>query len=426
VEQGVRESPVCTDCHGEHHILSHLDPDSPVYSLRLSKEVCSRCHDSMVVNQKYDLPTEQVSTYFESYHGLANRLGDTSAANCASCHGVHDILSEEDPRSAIHPSNLVETCGSCHPGASEQFVAGLVHISAEDPQNWIIFWIRRIYIALIVLTIGSMLIHNFLIVFRHIRDKYRHQKKVPRVQRFPGPALVQHVLLSIFFIVLVISGFSLSFPDSIFTQLIARTFDLGEDQRGFVHRVAGVGLTITTIWHILSITLTQRGRQELKALAFKWRDMRDAFQNVMYHLGLSKTKPKFDRFDYSEKMEYWAFMWGTVIMILTGLMMWFPALLAQHLGMGKIWVDVATVIHYYEAWLATLAIIIWHFFFVVFHPEEYPMAMSWVTGELSVESMKERHPEELERLIREGKVKEVDGVLVPTQRAQERGIDETH
>ncbi len=92
-------------------------------------------------------------------------------------------------------------------------------------------------------------------------------------------------------------------------------------------------------------------------------------------------------------------------MILTGLIMWFPALIAQYLGMGKVWVDVATVIHYYEAWLATLAIMIWHFFFVMFHPEEYPMAMSWVTGELSVESMKERHPEELERLIREGKVK---------------------
>lgn len=404
-EKGVRESPVCTDCHGEHNILSHLDPESPVYPLRLAKEVCARCHDSLVVNRKYGLPTEQVSSYFESYHGLASRLGDTNSANCASCHGVHDILSHTDPQSSIHPSNLVKTCGQCHPAASEQFVAGLVHVSASNPENWLIYWVRKIYIALIVVTIGGMLIHNLLIVFRHIRDKYRRQKGIPRVQRFPGAALVQHILLSIFFIMLVVTGFSLSFPESIFTRMMTVYLGLGEEDRSLVHRVCAVGLIFTTVWHLLSITLTRRGREELRALALKTRDLRDAFQNVMYHIGLAKTKPKFDRFDYSEKMEYWAFMWGTLVMILTGLLMWFPAQAAQFMGMERIWVDVASVIHYYEAWLATLAILIWHFFFVVFHPEEYPMAMSWVTGELSVESMEERHPEELERLIKEGKIK---------------------
>ncbi|MCA9424295.1 MAG: cytochrome b/b6 domain-containing protein [Candidatus Omnitrophica bacterium] len=421
VAMGVRESPVCTDCHGEHQILGHLDPNSPVYSLRLAKEVCSRCHDSMVVNRKYDLPTEKVSTYFESYHGLATRLGDTSAANCASCHGVHDILPSSDPESSINPANLIQTCGHCHPEASEQFVAGLVHVSAEDPGNTVIFWVRRIYVALIVLTIGSMLLHNLLIVFRHIRDKYQMQKGVPRVQRFPGVALVQHILLSIFFIVLAVTGFSLTFPESIFTQLMVKYLYLAEDTRGLIHRICGIGLTITAIWHILTILVTRRGHQELKALTFKFRDLRDAFQNVMYHIGLAKTKPKFDRFDYSEKLEYWAFMWGTVVMIVTGLIMWFPAFIALHFGMGKIWVDVATVIHYYEAWLATMAIIIWHFFFVVFHPEEYPMAMSWVTGELSVESMKERHPEELERLIREGRVS--PEVLRESETLAEQGED---
>jgi hypothetical protein len=79
-------------------------------------------------------------------------------------------------------------------------------------------------------------------------------------------------------------------------------------------------------------------------------------------------------------------------------------------------VDAASVIHYYEAWLATLAILIWHFFFVVFHPEEYPMALSWVTGELSVESMKERHPEELARLVQEGKIQ-----LPPSQEEDSEG-----
>jgi cytochrome b subunit of formate dehydrogenase/nitrate/TMAO reductase-like tetraheme cytochrome c subunit len=416
LRKGVREAPVCTDCHGEHTILSHLDPNSPVYPVRLAKEVCGRCHDSLVVNRKYGLPVNQVSTYFESYHGLASRLGDTEVANCASCHGVHEILSHKDPKSSIHPDNLIETCGSCHPGASEQFVAGLVHVSPKEPDHRVIYWIRIVYMAVIVLTIGGMLLHNLLIMGRHIRDKYRSQKHVPRVQRFPGVALAQHVLLSVAFIILVISGFSLSFPDSLFSRMMAQYLFLGEGQRSLVHRIAGVALILTIIWHLATMVLTKRGRQEFGYLWLKWRDLRDAFQNVFYHLGLAKSRPRFDRFDYSEKLEYWAFLWGTVVMILTGLLMWFPAQFSQTLGLSRLWVDAASVIHYYEAWLATLAILIWHFFFVVFHPEEYPMALSWVTGELSVESMKERHPEELARLVQEGKIQ-----LPPSQEEDSEG-----
>lgn len=127
-------------------------------------------------------------------------------------------------------------------------------------------------------------------------------------------------------------------------------------------------------------------------------------QNVGYHMGLTKHKPRFDRYDYTEKLEYWALLWGTVVMFLTGLIMWFPAEAAAWLGVGKPWVDVSTVIHFYEAWLATLAILVWHLFFVIFHPKEYPMSTTWLTGNLSLEAMEERHPQELERLKAQGQV----------------------
>ena len=210
-------------------------------------------------------------------------------------------------------------------------------------------------------------------------------------------------MITITFTALVITGFSLSYPDSLFSTTVKNLLGLGEGTRSVVHRIAGVGLALTFLWHFLSILLTKRGRQELKALWIQWQDIKDVFLNVFYHLGLRKKAPSFDRYDYSEKMEYWALIWGTFVMVCTGLMMWFPVLAAKF-GLGKIWVDVSKVIHFYEAWLATLAILIWHFFFVIFHPEEYPMSLSWITGKLSLKTMKHHHPEELKKLIETGEV----------------------
>jgi cytochrome b subunit of formate dehydrogenase/nitrate/TMAO reductase-like tetraheme cytochrome c subunit len=421
LRKGIREAPVCTDCHGEHTILSHLDPDSPVYPIRLAKEVCGRCHDSLVLNRKYDLPEAQVATYFESYHGLASRLGDTTVANCASCHGAHLILPSTNPESTVSHDNLMKTCGACHPGVSPKFVAGIVHISPKNGGNSILVWVRRIYIALIFVTIGGMLLHNFLIVGRHIRDKYRRQKQEPYVVRFSRFILVQHLVLSIAFILLVLTGFALKFPDSLFSEVLADYVGLGEGVRAVVHRVAGVALILTGLSHAIYMTLTRAGRKELGALMLSFTDVKKVFQNIGYHLALTEKPPKFDRFDYTEKMEYWALIWGTIVMVVTGLIMWFPEQAASWFGMGKIWVDVSTVIHYYEAWLATLAIIVWHFFFVLFHPEEYPMAMSWLTGKLSVRSMEERHPLELDRLEKEGKIHAPDETESRKSRADQPG-----
>ncbi|MBW2263929.1 MAG: cytochrome c3 family protein [Deltaproteobacteria bacterium] len=402
--RGVTEAPVCTDCHGEHTILAHDDPDAPVYATHLAKEVCGRCHDSLVVNRKYGLPTTQVSTYKESYHGLASALGDTTVANCASCHGVHDILPHDEPMSTIHPANLQKTCGTCHPGASPEFASGLIHTSRRSKESALLWWIRKIYILLIVGTIGGMLAHNLLIVVRHIRDKLHKQRGIPYVVRFPAMALAQHLSIMLSFTLLVITGFSLSFPESLFSRLVGTYLGLGEGARSVVHRTCGIILSATMIWHIATILLTRRGRAELGALMIRLQDLKDVFRNIGFHLGVSKKKPEFDRYDYTEKMEYWALLWGVVVMAVTGLLMWFPVWAASNLGLGKAWVDAANVIHSYEAWLATLAIAIWHIFFVVFHPEEYPMSMSWITGKLPLSVMEERHPKELARLAADGKI----------------------
>src|SRR4029078_770186 len=120
---------------------------------------------------------------------------------------------------------------------------------------------------------------------------------------------------------------------------------------------------------------------------------------LKYNLGLSNAKPKFGRFSYIEKSEYWALVWGTIVMAVTGLVMWFDN---TFIGLfSKLGYDVSRTIHFYEAWLATLAIIVWHLYFVIFNRDEYAMNIECLTGRLSEREMAEEHPRELERLKKE-------------------------
>ena len=100
-------------------------------------------------------------SYADSYHGLAMRGGSQSVANCASCHGVHNIFRSSDARSTVNAVNLPKTCGSCHAGAGNHFVIGPVHVqTASGPAHPVVKWIRGTYWLLIPLTLGFMVIHN--------------------------------------------------------------------------------------------------------------------------------------------------------------------------------------------------------------------------------------------------------------------------
>ena len=162
LRQGAKDAPVCTDCHGEHDILRPENPAAPTSGFRVAIEVCSPCHASERLARKYGLTPARVKTYEDSYHGLALRAGKATVANCGSCHGVHGILPSSDPRSPIHPDNLVETCGKCHPNPTMNFARGRVHLVGEDTEARIIRIVRKIYIVLIITILGLMVTHNVI------------------------------------------------------------------------------------------------------------------------------------------------------------------------------------------------------------------------------------------------------------------------
>jgi hypothetical protein len=98
----------------------------------------------------------------------------------------------------------------------------------------------------------------------------------------------------------------------------------------------------------------------------------------------------FGRFTYAEKMEYWALVWGMFVMASTGLMAWFKGLVGEHVPGW--WVDAAITVHFYEAILASLAIVVWHWYGVIFDPDAYPMNWAWYDGKMSIEQYEHEHP----------------------------------
>ena len=398
---GVNASATCTDCHGEHNILSPSDSMSPVAAKNISSQVCSPCHASVKLVRKYGLATDRFQSYSDSYHGLAGKAGDVEVANCASCHGIHDIKPSSDPSSRISKENLVKTCGTCHPGANVNFTKGAVHVIATSGSDRVLYLVSTSYILLIGLVIGWMFLHNLF-------DFIKKSRRTLMIRRGSVPAphaghrlylrmslgeRIQHGTLLISFFTLVLTGFALKFPDAWWVAPIRDISPLMFQARGILHRVAGVVIVLAGLYHVYYLLATPRGKRLLRDLIPVRKDVTDAIAVMKYNLGFSAVKPQFGRFSYIEKSEYWALVWGTVVMGATGVILWFDN---TFLGLlTKLWWDVAQTIHYYEAWLATLAIVVWHFYFVIFNPDSYPINLAFWKGTLTEEEMQEEHPLEL-------------------------------
>ncbi|MBN2357124.1 cytochrome c3 family protein [candidate division KSB1 bacterium] len=387
--KGVREAPTCNSCHGEHEILSPSDPSAYTSGANISDETCSPCHGIAKLNEKYGLLPDPVESYRNSYHGLASVAGSKVAANCVSCHGAHDVLSSSDPNSSIHPANLQETCGQCHINVTENFTKSYVHSSPTSSADRYARIIKQIYILLIIVVIGGMVLHNFVIYFSYVRAKYRLLKMHETITRFDKQWVVQHMLIFISFTVLVITGFALKFANSEWAFYLAK-LGFTETLRGLLHRIAAVVMLTTGAYHIIYLLFFKSAKGEIMSLLPNINDLRQFFQNMKYYLGISKQKPDFARYGYVEKAEYWALVWGTVIMALTGFVLWFPT---SFTTIFPAWIiKVSETIHYYEAWLATLAILLYHMFFAIFHPADYPINLTSLTGKMTLEEAEERFP----------------------------------
>ncbi len=273
------------------------------------------------------------------------------------------------------------------------------------------------YRMMIVGIIGLMVVHNGLDFVRRWKDRTKTVNPGavatatdPKYLRFTRNERAQHWLLALSFITLAVTGFMLTMGWSV-PGVSGQT---GAMLRAGAHRLAAGVLIAVGVYHLGYLAFTTRGRRTIRDMVPKLNrfanvmccagsclrlgppstsDWKDVVQMVKYNLGLTRERPQFGRFSYAEKMEYFALVWGTLVMMVTGFALWFEV---PFLNRFPFWsFQLVTVVHYYEAILATLAIVVWHFYFTMFNPTVFPISKAMITGEIAREEMEREHSQEL-------------------------------
>ncbi|MDD4753612.1 MAG: cytochrome b/b6 domain-containing protein, partial [Desulfitobacteriaceae bacterium] len=208
----------------------------------------------------------------------------------------------------------------------------------------------------------------------------------------------QHWLMMVAFTLLAVTGLIIKFAFSPIAQAVAKIFGNFETLF-FIHLGAAVLMTAGALYHVVYLLIKGSRRQLSGSMLPSWQDVKDLADTIGYYFGLRKEGPRFRKYSYKEKLDYVAEYWGTPVMILSGLILWFPGAAA---GIMPGWViESAHFVHQGEGLLAILVIFTWHIYTVHFSPDFFPMNRVWLTGKVSREVMEKEYPLELDRLEKE-------------------------
>jgi len=206
---------------------------------------------------------------------------------------------------------------------------------------------------------------------------------------------LEHLLMMVLFILLLVTGLPQKFHTTGWAEWTIAQLG-GIDMARLLHRWAGILLALQAavdLSVVLFLILTKRIQA---SMVVSRKDFVDAIQMARYCLGLTDRHPKFDRYDYRQKFEYWGLIFGTGIMVVSGFILYFPTWFTSVLP-GQL-VPAAKVAHSNEALLALATILVWHMYGAHLNPDVFPIDTSIFTGRVSEERMHHEHPLELERL----------------------------
>lgn len=407
------DSATCTDCHSAHDIAGKNE----LQSHRVITEECGSCH------------SKEVRSYKATTHGQLAWLGDKDAAQCKDCHSPHNTHKPDNPAALISEQNILQTCRECHEDAGPDFVNFRAHADMGDfernPELW---WLSRAMLGIIIVTLIFFYSHSMLWFWRElksrpyewvVRDGKRFRVRAKRVRhdsgkhfrRFSWPWRLNHWALALSVLTLVLTGMVVMFPDTGWAMFVIKLFG-GPSGFGYVHRSAAVVFLLAIFGHgivVLRLLLRDKdfdwfGPDSLLPRKRDWEDMKGQFK---WFFGKGEA-PRFDRWAYWEKFDYWAVYWGAFIIGLSGLILWFSAFLSRFLPGWAF--NLAIMAHGLEAFLAVMTLFVVHFFNNHFRPSKFPLDTVMFTGSWDLEEFREERPEEYERLKASG---ELEKHIVP-------------
>jgi formate dehydrogenase gamma subunit len=225
-----------------------------------------------------------------------------------------------------------------------------------------------------------------------------HERSFIRLDLFQR---IQHWLMIVSFLLLAVTGIPMRFPDvswlgGVYSAIgglaVART----------IHRISAVIMIADGLLHLVYITaLLVRHRFKVKEawpMIPNRKDASDWWETSKYYFGFADSLPEYDRFNFREKFDYFAVFWGLPVMMVSGLVLWFPVFFGNRLP--DLAIGMAYIAHSDEAILAISAIVVWHFYNVHYNPEKFPMSWVWWHGRISEEEIRKEHPIEYRRLMK--------------------------
>lgn len=408
---GIHAGATCTDCHAPHRIR-RVNDDFRIESVK----ACSRCH------------TQRSATYGQTYHGKVARLGaanghtDRLVATCEACHGNHAIVPASDPASSIHPDRIVATCARCHEGAHAQFASYLVHADPRDGKRYP--EVHLVYVVMNGLLIGVLffgVLHAMLWLVRSLAaGEWRRPKHAGdrHVRRWPRRYVVYHAWMMTSVLVLAGTGLPLHYSDRPWAHAVMRMIG-GPAASGLIHR--GAAIALTALFVAFLADLCRRILRREKGLFAgpgtmlpRRKDLQDLWGNARWFLFLA-PRPRYDRWTYWEKFDFWAAFWGLLVIGLSGLMLWFPV---QATRFVPGWfLNAAVVVHGIEALLDIAFIFTVHVFHANLRPDKFPIDTMFWTGRMPEAEFLHDRPLEHERLRAAGALKAVYAAA-PSRRAR--------
>lgn len=219
-------------------------------------------------------------------------------------------------------------------------------------------------------------------------DKTEKQQQFPR---FRLMARIEHIVLLVSFTVLSVTGLPQKYIEAPFSETMIGWMG-GIEAVRIIHRYAAFLLVTGSAFHLFTGAYRSLVKQERMRIMLRWSDARDLLDTIRHNLGFLPEPPKMPKFNFGEKIEYWAVIWGTAVMVITGFMLWNP-IATTYLLPGQ-FIPAALAAHGGEAVLAVLSILIWHLYNVLLKHRNF----SIFTGSLPRHQMEEEHGLELERL----------------------------
>jgi formate dehydrogenase subunit gamma len=218
------------------------------------------------------------------------------------------------------------------------------------------------------------------------------------VTRFSVRQRIEHACVILLFTVLAVTGLSQEFYRMRWAEWLIAAMG-GIDRVRWIHRGMGIAFTVVVLLHLVTVLWQVTSGRARPSMVPTRKDFRDAMITMRYYMRLSDEKARFDRFDYRQKFEYWGMVIGSLILIATGFMLYFPVLTTRFLP-GQV-IPAALMAHGREGLLAFLIIITWHLYNAHLSPEAFPFDASIFTGRVSSERMEKEHPLEYARMLEE-------------------------